>query len=422
METKVTVRDAGARAIARGRRTLSPRAAYGLAAGVIGLGLFASLTPSPLYQTYSTLWSFSPLTLTLIYATYAFGVLASLLLVGGVSDDVGRRPVLLASLFGLMVSTALFLLADSAAWLFAARGLQGIATGAALSAASAALLDLHPRRDPAGVGLTNATSAATGIGLGMLVSSSLVQIGWEPRLLPYVVLLGLIAVALVGAYLMPEPVAERSRARLTLARPSVPAVVRRPFLLAALAAVSSWSIGALFFSLGPQLAGRLFDSGNAIVSGSGIVLLAGSGVIAQILTARSAPWIAASAGSIALAAGVGTIAVAVATGSSVTYLAGSVLGGAGFGAAFLGGLRALVSSIPPEHRASVLSAFYVVAYGSLSVPAVLAGVVVTHVPLQTTFEIFGSVVAGIALVVALEAWRTRPARMRLRQAPEPARS
>src|SRR5438093_9547876 len=188
---------------------------YRLAAFVIGLGLFASVTPSPLYHSYSVLWHFSPLTLTLIYATYAFGVLATLLLAGAVSDDVGRRPVLLVALGVLMASTLLFMLADSAAWLFVARGLQGVATGAALSAASAALLDLHPRRDPAGVGLTNATAAAAGIGAGILVSSRLVQIGWEPRLLPYVVLLALVALALAGAYLMPEPVLERSRFRLT---------------------------------------------------------------------------------------------------------------------------------------------------------------------------------------------------------------
>ena len=144
------------------RRTLSPRLAYGLSAAVIGLGLFASVTPSPLYETYSELWHFSPLTLTLIYATYAFGVLAALLLVGRTSDEVGRRPVLLAALGTLMVSTVLFMLADSVAWLFAARGLQGVATGMALSAASAALLDLHPRRDPAGVGLTNGSVSAGG--------------------------------------------------------------------------------------------------------------------------------------------------------------------------------------------------------------------------------------------------------------------
>src|SRR5438128_7025118 len=174
----------------RPRRALSPRVGYAVAALVVGLGLFASVTPSPLYRTYSVLWHFSPLTLTLIYATYAFGVLASLLLAGGVSDDIGRRPVLLVALGALMASSVLFMLADSAAWLFIARGLQGLATGAALSAASAALLDLHPRRDPAGAGLTNGVASAAGIGLGVLVSSSLVQLGSAPRVLPYVVLLG----------------------------------------------------------------------------------------------------------------------------------------------------------------------------------------------------------------------------------------
>src|ERR1700729_1696515 len=84
-----------------GRLTLSDRVGYGFAASVIGLGLFASVTPSPLYRSYSLLWNFSPLTLTLIYATYAFGVLATLLLAGGVSDDVGRRPVLIAALVAL---------------------------------------------------------------------------------------------------------------------------------------------------------------------------------------------------------------------------------------------------------------------------------------------------------------------------------
>ena len=150
--------------VARSRRTLSPRVGYAVPALVVGLGLFASVTPSPLYRTYSVLWHFSPLTLTLIYATYAFGVLASLLLAGAASDEVGRRPVLLVALGALMGSSVLFMVADSAAWLFVARGLQGLATGAALSAASAALLDLHPKRDPAGVGLTTAVGAASGIG------------------------------------------------------------------------------------------------------------------------------------------------------------------------------------------------------------------------------------------------------------------
>jgi MFS family permease len=405
----------------KSRRTLPSRVAYALAAGVIGLALFASATPSPLYHTYSTLWHFSPLTLTLIYATYAFGVLATLLLAGRVSDEVGRRPVLLVALGILMASTVLFLLADSAAWLFVARGLQGLATGAALSAASAALLDLHPRRDPAAVGLANGVAAAAGIGLGVLVSSSLVQLGTAPRVLPYVVLFTLFAVAFAGAYWMPEPVEERGRFRLSVQRPSLPPVVRRPFFLAGLAVLSSWSIGGLYFSLGPQLSAHLFNTTNVIVSGIGIVALGGSAALAQLLLGRIAPWIGASAGSIALAVGMILLVVAASTDSSATYLIGSILGGFGFGIAFLGGLRALVAAIPNEHRAAIMSAFYIVAYASLSVPAVLAGAVVTHLGLRSTFETFGSIVAGIALIVAFEAWRTGPTRQpALQEAPAPA--
>jgi MFS family permease len=390
------------------RRTLSPLTAYALVAAVIGLALFASGTPSPLYETYRDLWRFSPVVLTLVYATYAFGVLATLVLAGRVSDEVGRRPVLLVALTTLMGATVLFMVADSVAWLFVARGIQGLATGLALGAASAALLDLHPRRDPAGVGLTNGVVSAGGMGLGVLVSAAIVEVLPAPRVLPYVLLFVLFAVAALGALLMPEPVTDRSRLRLTPQRPSVPPAVRRAFMLAALGVISSWSVGGLFLSLGPELSGTLFHTPDHLVAGLCVFALAGSAAAAQLAFGRSAPWAGAAAGSVALALGMVLIVVAASVDSSALYLAGAIIGGAGFGVAFLGALRVLSAAIPPESRAEVMSAFYVVAYLSLSVPAIIAGVVVTSLGLESTFEIFGSVIAALALVVAFEAWRTRP--------------
>src|SRR5215217_935691 len=92
-----------------GRRTLSPSLAYALVTSVVGLALFASVTPSPLYGTYRELWRFSPLVLTLVYGTYAFGVLTTLLLAGRVSDQAGRRPVLLMALGTLMLTSVVFM-------------------------------------------------------------------------------------------------------------------------------------------------------------------------------------------------------------------------------------------------------------------------------------------------------------------------
>ena len=392
------------------RRPLSPSLAYALVASVVGLALFASVTPSPLYGTYRELWGFSPLVLTLVYGTYAFGVLASLILAGRLSDEVGRRPVLLVALGGLMVTSVVFMLADSVVWLFVARGLQGLATGLALGAASAAMLDLHPRRDPAAVGLANGVMSAGGLGLGMLVSSTAVEVLPAERVLPYVVLLVLFGIAFTGALAMPEPVSSRGRVRLTPQRPSVPREVRRPFLLAALAVISSWSIGGLFFSLGPQFSSSLFHSSDHLVAGVGVgvFVLAGSAAVAQLAFGRTPPWAGAVGGSIALSVGMLMIVGSVVADSATLYLAGALVGGAGFGVAFLGALRALSAVIPHAHRSAVMSAFYVVAYGALSLPAVLAGILVTPLGLRTTFEVFGAAVAALALVVAFEAWRTRP--------------
>ncbi|MBS1863369.1 MAG: MFS transporter [Actinobacteria bacterium] len=392
------------------RHPLSRQAAYLLAAATIGMALFASGTPSPLYDTYSQLWGFDATVLTLVYATYAFGVLATLLLAGRLSDEVGRRPVLIVAMATLAIVTVPFMLADSVAWLFVARGIQGLATGLALSAASAALLDLHPNRDPVSVSLANGVASTIGMGTGVIISAAIVQFLPAPRVLPYVLLAILFLGFLVATWRMAEPVevSPDARLRLTPQRPSVPAVVRRPFVLASLAVLSSWSIGGLFLSLGPELSALVYHSDSHLLSGLSIFMLAISGAASQLLFGRWAPWRGAVVGSLGLATGMGLIVAAAATTSAFLFTVGAVTTGAGFGIAFLGGLRALSSAIPPEHRAATMSAFYLVAYGSLSVPAVIAGLVVEPLGVQETFEIFGSAIILVALLVTAEAWRQRP--------------
>jgi hypothetical protein len=222
------------------------------------------------------------------------------------------------------------------------------------------------------------------------------------------VLIGLIAVGILAVFWMPEPVADRGRFRLTVGRPQVPASVRGPFLLAGLGVFGSWSIAGLFFSLGPQLGAQVFGTDNPIVANCGIFAVLGTATLAQLFLGRTAPWLGASAGSVALAVGVVLIVAGVALDSGTVYLLGSIVDGFGFGISFLASLRALTGVIPPTNRAEVMAAFYLAAYASLSIPAVLAGLVVSAIGLQVTFETFGLFAAVVALIVAAGAWRTRP--------------
>ena len=241
-----------------------------------------------------------------------------------------------------MAATVLFMVADSVAWLFVARGLQGLATGAALSAASAALLDLHPRRDPA---RRRADQRRRERGRARPRRARLVvarPARAAPRVLPYVVLFALFAIAFAGALLdaragrraPPPPADPRAAERARRRPPAVPARrARRCSRRGRSAACSSRSARSSRRTCSRDQRHRRRGSASS--------RWPRSAAVAQIVFGRTAPWIGAGAGSIALAAGM--VADRHRGGDRLErgLLAGSIIGGVGFGVAFLGGLRAL---------------------------------------------------------------------------------
>jgi len=79
-------------ATAASRLRLGRAAAFWFLSATLGLLLFASSAPSPLYIVYQQRWGFSEITLTSVFAIYALALLLALLIAGAVSDHVGRRP------------------------------------------------------------------------------------------------------------------------------------------------------------------------------------------------------------------------------------------------------------------------------------------------------------------------------------------
>ncbi|HEY1715511.1 MAG TPA: MFS transporter [Solirubrobacteraceae bacterium] len=380
---------------------LTGLAAFGAVAAVIAVAFYASATPSPLYGVYQAEWHFSTPVLSLIYATYAIGVLVSLLLVGSLSDQAGRKPVLAWSLLGLLISALVFATASSVGWLFVARALQGLATGGALGAAGAALIDLHPTSDTRTAALVNGVVALAGLGVGALLSSALVQFLPAPRELPFAVVAAMIVVLIALVGVLPEPVSRSGRTSIRPQRPAIPQQTRAPFALAALGVIGSWSIAGVYLALGPALAGHLLQTHGELAGGAAAAALMGSGALAQLVGRNLTNRTLTVAGSLLVALGMGLTATAVAVGSAPFFLGASALGGVGFGLAFMGALRHLSAAIPADRRAEVMSAFYVVGYLSLALPAVAAGIIASVVGLSETFELFSAGVVVIALIVAM---------------------
>ncbi|HWL84213.1 MAG TPA: MFS transporter [Polyangiaceae bacterium] len=117
----------------------SKTASFALLASLLVSFLAGSSAPTPLHPTYQAVWGVSPIVITLVFAVYAIAVLASLLVLGALSDHVGRRPVLIIAAIIQAAAMAIFASATGVGALAVARGLQGVATGAAASAAGAGI-------------------------------------------------------------------------------------------------------------------------------------------------------------------------------------------------------------------------------------------------------------------------------------------
>ena len=128
----------------------SPRArfAFGLLAYAFAAIMVGTTLPTPMYALYAEHMHFAVLTTTVIYATYAGGVLFALLAFGHSSDAIGRRPVLAAGVAFAVASAAVFLVADSVPMLLVGRVLSGLSAGLFTGTATAAVIEAPPAGAP----------------------------------------------------------------------------------------------------------------------------------------------------------------------------------------------------------------------------------------------------------------------------------
>src|SRR3954464_11110935 len=148
---------------------------WAVAFAFFALTAFAT-APSALYGLYAQREHLAPITLTIVYAVYAIGVVASLLLAGNVSDAYGRRAVLIPGLLVAAAAAVVFLAWTSLAGLLVARLLTGVALGASVATATAYIADLDAGPDGAPSrrsGIVATIANVGGLALGPLMAGAL---------------------------------------------------------------------------------------------------------------------------------------------------------------------------------------------------------------------------------------------------------
>ncbi|WP_108999113.1 MFS transporter [Streptomyces rishiriensis] len=397
-------------------RTRRRTASFALDVSILAALLAASSAPTPLYPLYQDQWGLSALAVTVVFSAYALALLLALLTTGALSDHLGQRPVLAGALLMAAASMVLLASADGAGSLTIARVLQGAATGAATSAAGAALLDLENPRRPGRSALANSVTPVACIATGVLVSTLLVRFAPAPTV--FVLLAALFLAQAIAATFTTETAHRRVGALRSLRpRAGVPPPVRRTLLAAGAAVGTVWALGGFYSSLGPALVGLVAPDAPQAARGMVFFTLSATAALTVWALRRTPPRAMAIGGCLSvLPAAALTLSGLHSAGLPAVY-GGAVLAGIAFGAVSQGALRMLLASLDERDRAATLAAYYILSYLAMSLPAVAAGAATQHYGLGTTSHAY-AIIAALLALAALAALATLTASRRVAARPE----
>ncbi len=359
--------------------------------------MLGTTLPTPLYSLYRDQIGFSDLIITVIFATYAAGVLGALLLLGGLSDRIGRRPVLLVGLALSVLSAVAFLAQDGLPLLFVGRVLSGLSAGIFTGTATATMVEMVPPQDR-----PRATLAATivnmgGLGLGPLLAGVVSQwFGWPLRTI-FVLDLALLLAAFVALIYMPETVQNRQGFRLRLTRMAVPTAVRAQFVRASVIGFVGFVVLGLFSAVIPSALGQLLGEHNRAIIGATVCVIFLGSILGQVAVETVAMDRAMALGCGLLAVAMAVLAAALSQRSLSLFVLTALVAGFGQGLSFRAGLMLITGPTPPEQRGEITSAFFTILYVGISLPVVAVGLADRSWGIQGT----GIATAGLVALVAL---------------------
>jgi MFS family permease len=380
------------------RSELTGRAAVAVVGVLLGLAFMGSTLVTPLYVIYEKTFGFSQLVLTLIYAVYVIGNLVALLLLGRLSDTIGRRWVSLAAIAVGCVSALVFLFAQGTAWLFWARMTSGLAIGLTAGTATAWLADLDPDKSRAARIATSTNFL--GLALGSVLAGLLAQFAPWPLQLPFIMYLVALVVIALAVWRTDETVTRVGGfSKLSLwPRVGIPADIRRQFVAPALAVFNAMALVGFYVALIPSiLVQSLHEESHAVagaVVGELTLVVAAAIVASYRMSSRTAMlW-----GLWLLFPSVACLVATQAIGSMALLLVGTVISGISTAFGYRGSLEVVNQIAPEDRRAEVVSTYFVVGFTGNAVPVVGLGIIAGFANLVVASAAFAVMIAAFAVI------------------------
>ena len=357
-----------------------------------GANHFASLL-----QVYRQRLALDAAAPALLFGMYALGLAPGLLLAGPVSDRYGRRTVVLPSaLVALAASALLGAAGASFALLLVGRLFYGLAAGGVMSAGAAWLIELS--QDNLAAGPRRATIAlSSGFGLGPLATGVLAQYAPAPVRAPYVLHLAVLGGALLIARPAPDTGASEEGTKRPLIRIELEPAAWASFLRNVMPmAPFVFGFPVIAFAALPSMLGGALGPAPLVYTGALCALTLAAGVLAQPVTRRFTPTVAARLGLATGTVGVLLGALAVSARAPVMLLVVAPLLGAAYGVCMTSGIQSVQRLARPETRGGVMGLFYLLTYVGFLAPYLLA--LATRV---VTPAVALDAVAGLSLITAL---------------------
>jgi MFS family permease len=371
----------------------------------------ATTLPTPLYDLYAMKFGFHTLTITVLFAVYALGVVATLILFGQLSDAIGRRPVILSAVLISVVSSLVLAPAQGLGGLLVGRVVSGLAAGLMTGTGTAAVIDLFPAGRRA---LSSAIAVAAntgGLALGTFLAGVLADLASHPLVTPYLTQAGLGILAAIGfvAATRNRPVTRR---RFRLSRLRIPAAIRGNFVRAVLSGGAAFAVTGVLTSVSALFLVTVLHNTSHVLAGSVVSVVFVFMAVGQIAGRGMTPHLAMLAGCAGLASAGVILLLALTLRSLAALLIAAVVLGASGGLCLNAGVATTVSQVPADQRGGVSSAYFAGLYIFLACPAIGVGVIAAQTTLITAGVILCVVVIALAIAIAgfeLKAGALRPA-------------